>query len=108
MRYPAPEHGPTFALGTMCHNGEGVAQDDAEAVKWYRKAAKQGQANAQYNLGFMYEDGKRVTQDHVQPLMWYTIAAAQGNELARKLRDSLAEEMTPEQIAQAQRLARER
>ena len=38
-------------LGLMYFNGRGVAQDDAEAVAWYRRAAEQGFANAQYNLG---------------------------------------------------------
>ena len=35
-------------------NGEGVPKNDAEAVTWYRKAAEQGYANAQFNLGYMY------------------------------------------------------
>ena len=38
-------------LGLMYFNGRGVAQDEAEAVAWYRRAAEQGFANAQYNLG---------------------------------------------------------
>ena len=38
--------------------GSGVEQDDATAVGWYRKAADQGDANAQYNLGVMYEKGR--------------------------------------------------
>ena len=40
-------------LGWMYATGEGVPQDDAEAVRWYRLAAEQGYASAQYNLGFM-------------------------------------------------------
>ena len=39
----------------MYFNGRGVAQDDAEAVAWYRRGAEQGFANAQYNLGVMYD-----------------------------------------------------
>lgn len=46
-----------FNLGVMYSKGEGVKQDDIEAVKWYRKAAEQGHKNAQYNLGVMYYDG---------------------------------------------------
>ena len=41
-------------LGIMYDNGNGVPENDAEAVKWYRKAADQGNAKAQYNLGVMY------------------------------------------------------
>jgi len=44
----------------MYQFGRGVFQDDAEAVKWYRLAAEQGDANAQFNLGGMYEDGEGV------------------------------------------------
>jgi TPR repeat protein len=50
--------------------GRGVPQDDAEAVKWYRKAAEQGDANAQYNLGQGYGDGQGVPQDHAEAVKW--------------------------------------
>ncbi len=40
-----------------------MPQDYAETVKWYRKAAAQGQADAQNNLGFMYGNGQGVPQD---------------------------------------------
>ena len=94
-------------LGLMYSNGAGVPQDDAEAVKWYRKAAVQGYAAAQYNLGGMYGNGEGVTQDYVQAHIWYNLAAAQGDEDARKNRDLVAKRMTPAQVAEAQRLARE-
>ena len=45
-------------LGLMYDNGEGVPEDDAEAVRWYRLAAEQGLAEAQSNLGFMYDKGE--------------------------------------------------
>nr|WP_304302254.1 hypothetical protein [Chromatium okenii] len=38
-------------------NGDGVAQDEAQAVVWYRKAAEQGDTDAQYNIGVMYTNG---------------------------------------------------
>ena len=44
----------------MYRKGEGVPENDAEAVKWYRLAAEQGGARAQSNLGFMYETGRGV------------------------------------------------
>ena len=46
----------------MYDNGRGVPQDDTEAVKWYRKAAEQGHAEAQNNLGVMYLNGRGVPQ----------------------------------------------
>ena len=96
-----------FNLGLMYYDGEGVPQDYAEAVKWYRKAAEQGVAEAQSNLGLMYDNGRGVLQDYVRAHMWYNLAAAQGNKPATKNRDLLAKRMTPAQIAEAQKLARE-
>ena len=94
-------------LALMYNNGQGVTQDYTEALRWYRKAADQGHARAQYNLGTMYDLGRGVTQDYVQAHMWYNLAAAQGQKDAGKWRDSLAEKMTPTQIAEARKLARE-
>ena len=94
-------------LGSMYEYGEGVPQDDKEAARWYRLAADQGYAIAQSNLGLMYEYGEGVPQDDVQARMWLNLAAAQGDELARINRDRLTKQMTPVQLAEAQRLARE-
>ena len=94
-------------LGFMYNNGQGVPQDYAETVKWYRLAAEQGHASAQNNLGLMYDNGEGVPQDYVQAHMWYNLAGAQGLEQAAKNRDNVAKRMTPAQIAEAQKLARE-
>jgi hypothetical protein len=51
-------------LGDMYLNGQGVAQDYAEAVKWVRKSADQGYSVAQARLGYMYLNGKGITQDN--------------------------------------------
>ncbi len=81
-------------------------------MKWYRKAAEQGNDSAQFNLGVMYTKGRGVPQDYVQAHMWYNLAAAgsppgEDRDSAAKNRDIVAERMTPAQIAEAQRLARE-
>ena len=96
-----------FNLGVMYATGDGVPEDDAEAVRWYRLAAEQGYARAQSNLGAMYALGTGVPEDDVLAYMWANLAAAQGDENARKLKDLLAEDMTREHIAEAQRLSRE-
>ena len=96
-----------FNLGVMYKRGIGVLQDYKEAVKWYTKAAEQGNANAQGNLGFMYGNGNGVLQDNVYAHMWFNIASSNGSENDRKNRDLAAERMTPDQLAEAQRLARE-
>jgi TPR repeat protein len=89
----------------MYDNGTGVAQDDAAAVSWYRKAADQGYASAQNNLGVMYDNGTGVAQDYVQAHKWFNLGAASGDADAVKNRDLVASKMTPAQIAEAQRLA---
>ena len=62
---------------------------------------------AQYQLGRMYREGKGVPQYFVLAHMWYNIVAGSGGELGRLSRDVIARQMTPAQIAEAQRLARE-
>ena len=52
--------------------------DYAAAVSWYRKAAEQGYADAQFNLGVMYAKGAGVPQDYAMALPWYRKAADQG------------------------------
>jgi len=96
-----------FNLGLMYANGRGVPQDYAEAAKWFRLAADQGDATAQHNLALMYYSGKGVPKDNVLAHMWSHLAASQGGEDAVKKRDAIAALMTPQQIAEAQRLARE-
>ena len=80
--------------------------DDAEAVRWYRLAAEQGDATAQFNLGLMYDKGQGVLKDSVLAHMWYNIAGANGNARARKLRDSLERDMTRAEVSRASELAR--
>ena len=78
-----------------------------KAAKWYRKAAEQGDVLAQTNLGALYGNGQGVAQDLVLAHMWSSLAAAQGNEDARLNVDDVAKFMTPDQVSEAQRLARE-
>jgi len=63
----------------MHTNSEGVPQDDAEAVKWYRRAADQGDAKAQDNLGAMYATGRGVPRDDAEAVKWFRRAAIQGD-----------------------------
>ena len=64
----------------MYANGQGVRQDDAQAVQWYRKAAEQGDAEAQYNLGVMYTQGQGVRQNLVIAKEWYGQACDNGSQ----------------------------
>ncbi len=77
-----------------------------------RPLAEQGDADAQFNLGVMYDNGQGVPQDYAQAHMWLNLAASryppgENRDKAVKKRDIVAERMTPAQIAEAQKLARE-
>ena len=100
-----------FLIHRYPPNGEGVLQDDVEAVAWYRKAAEQGYAEAQGNHGAMYYAGQGVPQDYVEAHKWRNLAASRASAENQKQyaesRDAVASFMTPQQIADAQKLARE-
>jgi hypothetical protein len=101
-----------WSLGGMYFDGRSVRQDYVEAAKWFRKAADQGHPMAQNLLGDMYFDGQGVPQDYVKAHMLLNLAATGfANTALRnaavKDRDTVAAKMTKEQIAEAQRLARE-
>ncbi len=70
-------------LGFMYANGQGVPEDDRQAVYWYRLAAEQGNASAQNNLGVMYGTGQGVPEDDRQAVYWYRRAAEQGYAAAQ-------------------------
>jgi len=94
-------------IGMMYHQGYGVPQDYYQALKWYRLAAEQGLGEAQHNLARYYHKGKSVLKDHVQAHAWFNLAAMNGAVNAAQERDALAEEMTPRQIEEAQKFARD-
>ena len=98
-------------LGAMYRNGEGVPQDYVEALRLYRLAADQGNVFGQHNLGYMYTNGVGVPQDYVEAHKWANLAAARATgddrEQIAEFLDSLAKLMTPAQLAEAQRLAKD-
>ena len=95
-----------LSLGGIYYNGQAVQQDYAEAAKWTRKAAEQGYAPAQADLGVLYWNGQGVPQDVVLAYMWFSLAAAHEPDAVEE-RDLAASQMTSDEIAEAQRLARE-
>jgi len=108
----AADQGLEFAqlhLARMYDYGLGVPKDDAQAMKWLHLAADQGNACAQYNLGNHYHHTR--TKEYVQAYKWFSLAAAQGfvgNYFANAARqkDVVAKQMTPQQITEAEELAR--
>lgn len=111
----AAAHGHTGAqnhLGGLFERGQGVPKDYAKARAWYEKAAAQGSSDAQIYLGSLYEGGSGVQQDYVRAYMWYNLAATPrtGNDpwkSAIYLREKVSSRMTPAQIVEAQRLAKQ-
>ena len=95
-----------FKLGYMYYYGEGVPKNLVAAARWYRKAADQGNEVAQGMLGDMYYYGEGVPKDYLLSYAWSSLAAAQGQKYAKDIRDSLERIMTPNQIAEAQRISR--
>ncbi len=67
------------ALAFMYAKGEGTPVNDAEAFKWFQKAAEQGHALSQFNMGVMYAKGRSVEQDYNEAFVWYKRAAEQGD-----------------------------
>ena len=98
-------------LGFVYATGEGVPEDDVEAVAWYRQAAEQGYAAAQGNLSVMYDSGEGVPQDDVEAYKWVNLAATYADASKRDdyaaVRDTAAERLTPEQRADLPRRASE-
>ena len=82
-------------------------------MRWFRLAADQGDAQAQYNLGMLYAKGQAGELDNVSAYMWFNLAAAHfplsdvRHDTAVASRDLLAKQMTREQVAEAQKRAGE-
>ena len=98
-----------YLLGRIYSEGEGVAKNDAEGVKWYRLAADRGDIVSQLALGTMYVNGRGVKQDFVQAYSWFTIVAASGSRdmtsQALDVRDLIEQMMTSAQIEEAETIA---
>ena len=113
--YRAAEQGNASAqnnLAVMYSAGDGTPQDFAEAARWWRSAAEQGHDAAQFNIGWSLANGRGVPRNLVEAYMWLSLAAlrlppGQARELAVAERDAVGGRMTPLQIAEARRLARE-
>ena len=94
-----------FRLGWMYDNGKGVPENDAEAVKWYRKSADQGFRSAQFSLGRRYWSDDGVPENSIRAYMWLSTAESQGIIIAGHYLEKLKSQMTKQQIADGQALA---
>jgi TPR repeat protein len=66
-------------------DGTDVPQDKAEAMRWFRKASDQGNADAQYFLGWMYHIGDGMPPDEADAVRWWRKSAKRGNETAKSM-----------------------
>ena len=92
-------------LGEMYAFGQGVPQDYPRAIQWLKLAAEQNEPKAQYKLGMMNMYGQGFTRDFGRAAMWFILANASGHAKAKKQLAVVSEDLSPTQIATAQRLA---
>lgn len=106
---PYADQGDTGAQGLVAshyYNGEGVPQDFAEALKWYKLAAHN--ESGYYQMGSIYEhEHKMVKKNLILAYMWYKLAEDNGHYSVKEQLRGIANDMTQEQIATAKKLARE-
>ena len=105
-----------YALSREYRTGQIVSKDGGESIRWLASAADKGYVPALLELGKACEAGMDLPQDYVSAHMWYNLAAtlasrAEGNEEAKAeamlARDRLTRKMTREQVAEAQKRARD-
>jgi uncharacterized protein len=103
LRFAAP------AAAGPVEDGEAAYQsgDYVTALRLVRPLAEQGDARAQFNLGVFYYNGRGVPQDYVLSYMWFNLSAARDEPEAAERRNLVQQSMSPSQIAEAQKLARE-
>ena len=94
-----------WQLAIRYHNGEGVPQDDTQAMKWFERAAEQGHVDAQSHLGAYYWAGRGVREDLSKAYFWSSIAMAQGDEISKARLEGLASQMTRDQVSTARQQA---
>ena len=96
-----------YNLAFMYYGGEGVTQDDKQALYWFEQAAKLGHAHAQDKLAYMYLNGRGVDVNRAQAYAWYTLAAENGIFLAKNIAEKLLKQMDAIEKTHAELLSRE-
>jgi TPR repeat protein len=95
VMYDKGNHVPLVLFRTSHPDWTGTWQDYKIAVKWFRLAAEQGNANAQNNLGGMHDKRRGVRQDYETAAKWYTLAADQGHAIAQSNLEILQKKTNP-------------
>ena len=96
-----------FNLAQMYRLGNSGTKDYVRAIKWYRRSAAKGSEKAQFNLGLMYYFSQGTGQNLIKAHMWLNISAMAGMDNAVKYRNTVAKEMTTQQVQKAMDLAKD-
>ncbi len=94
-------------LGLRHYSDDGTSKDFAEGAKWLLRAAGQGHTDAQFRLGAMYWFGNGVPKNYEEAYFWSILAAVKRGKIAFSLRDGIEVKLTPSQIAEVQKRAKE-
>lgn len=97
--------GAQWDMGQSYHSGEGVPQDDAQAMQWFLRAAEQGHVTAQATLGAYYWAGRGVPEDLSKAYFWSVLALAQGDNTMKSRLEGLSARMTRAQVNAARQQA---
>jgi localization factor PodJL len=95
-----------YNLAVMLSAGAKGTPDYAGAGPWFRRAAELGLRDSQFNLGVMHARGLGVAKDNIEAFKWFWVAAAQGDSEAQGFRDRISAEMSEEERARADEIAR--
>ena len=104
-RYGRPD--AQYKLGLIYARGLGVKPDPRRAINWFGKSARQGYGLSQYQVGLMYRQGEGVGQNNIKAYAWLQTAAGNAVPEAQSLLEQITAELTPEELAEANKLSRE-
>lgn len=94
-------------LAMLYAGAGGGAANFAEAARWFQRSASLGYVDAQFNLAVLYERGDGVGQSLLEAYKWYAVAAEAGDAVAKTRADAIATQLSPDELAAAQRAALE-
>jgi TPR repeat protein len=97
-----------FLLGIAYAEGREVERDDVMAARWFHKAARKGHVRATASMGYLYATGRGVRHEPVLGYVFLARAAGQGDPLAHDLLARLRRQLSPVQLAEAERRVREK
>jgi len=95
-----------YFIGWAYQTGSGVDQDYAEAMRWYLESARQGNQAASFAIGIMYNNGNGVEKDLVLGMAWMIQSEALNQPVNKSISELITKQLTPEQIAEANRISK--